>query len=285
VAKNKFFDKHYKTIEQAKQHYDVEKKLAEKLRNASKEDRRHLYTTIYDELYQSLPNNSIALRKVNSKVSDWVVAQRMKLLRTFLKPSMTFLEVGPGDCSLTIEVAKHVKKVYAVDVTKEFKEDLKYPENFELIISDGSSISVPDNCIDVVYSHQVMEHLHPDDALEQLFNIYRILVPGGVYICITPNRLSGPHDISWHFDAVATGLHLKEYTVTELYDLFRKVRFSEISYYKSYKEHHLSFPLSGLTRLFLKGLETLVDFLPYPLKRDVAGMPLLFRGMTVIGTK
>jgi ubiquinone/menaquinone biosynthesis C-methylase UbiE len=284
MIKNKFFDKHYKTIEEVKKHYDIERKLADHLRNASKEERKHLYTTVYNELYQNLPNNSIALRR-DPKASAWVVAQRMQLIKPFLKESITFLEIGPGDCSLTIEVAKHVNKAYAVDVTEKFKENLTPPSNFELIISDGSSIPVPDNSVDVVYSHQVMEHLHPEDALEQLFNIHRILVPGGIYICITPNRLSGPHDISWHFDAVATGLHLKEYTVTELYDLFHKAQFSKINYYKSYKDQNFSFRLSTPTRFLLKGLETFVDLFPYPLKRDIAGIPLLFRGMTVIGTK
>ena len=61
-----------------------------------------------------------------------------------------------------------------------------------------------------------MEHLHPDDALEQLQNIYSALVPGGIYLCITPNRLSGPQDVSRDFDMVATGFHLKEYTISEL---------------------------------------------------------------------
>jgi hypothetical protein len=73
-----------------------------------------------------------------------------------------------------------------------------------------------------------MEHLHPDDALEQLEGVWRALRPGGVYICITPNRLNGPHDISEHFDAVATGFHLKEYTVAELSRLFRKVGFRKV---------------------------------------------------------
>ena len=38
-----------------------------------------------------------------------------------------------------------------------------------------------------------------------LANLYRALKPGAVYVCITPNRLSGPHDISLYFDSVATG--------------------------------------------------------------------------------
>jgi hypothetical protein len=31
-----------------------------------------------------------------------------------------------------------------------------------------------------------MEHLHPEDAFEQLRNIIRALAPGGRYVCITP---------------------------------------------------------------------------------------------------
>jgi hypothetical protein len=64
----------------------------------------------------------------------------------------------------------------------------------------------------VAYSYQLMEHLHPGDALEQLVNIYQALKRDSVYCCVTPNRISGPHDISVYFDTVAQGLHLKEYS-------------------------------------------------------------------------
>jgi SAM-dependent methyltransferase len=285
MSKKKFVDKHCQNIEQVKKHYDIEKRLADSLKKATKEDRSHLYTRVYNELSQTLPNNSISLRKQKPQALAWVVAQRMQLIKSFLIAEHTFLELGPRDYSLTIEVAKYVKKAYAADVTEEFKDELKFPSNFELVISDGSNIPLADSSVDVVYSHQVMEHLHPDDAVEQLAEIMRVLVPGRIYVRITPNRLSGPHDISWHFDSVATGLHLKEYTVTELYDLFCGVKFSKISYYKSYKTHHIAIPLSRATQGFLKGVEALVSLFPYPLRRDVAGLPLLFWGMTIIGTK
>jgi ubiquinone/menaquinone biosynthesis C-methylase UbiE len=280
-----FKDKHYQTLEQLQVHYDIETALAKKLRNASKHERKELYTSVYDELYQQLPNNSMLIRKSKPQVSAWVVGQRMQLINHLLKPDSVFLEIGPGDCSLSFEVAKYAKTVYAVDVTEKFKEDLVWPQNCELVISDGSSIPVPDNSVDLAYSHQVMEHLHPDDALEQLQNVYKALAPGGVYICITPNRLSGPHDCSHYFDEVATGLHLKEYTVTELYTLFRRVGFSTVNYYKSYKQNHFKVPLVLPTLVLLKGLETGIGALPYSFRRNVAGTPLLFRGMTIVGTK
>jgi SAM-dependent methyltransferase len=285
MKRDKFRDKHYKTIEQVEQHYKIEKRLAQKLRNSTKEERKELYSAVYDELYQSLPNNSISLRNSSPEAASWVTSQRLQLIKQFLNPSITFLEIGPGDCSLCMEISKHVKKVYAVDVTEKFKDNLNCRSNFELIISDGSSIPLPENSVDVVYSHQVMEHLHPDDALDQLKNIHNVLVPGGVYICITPNRLSGPHDVSWHFDSIATGLHLKEYSVTELCDLFYEVGFSKVSYYKSYKDYHLILPLILPIRMLLKGIEGFLGLLPYPFRRDVSSLPLLFRGMTVVGKK
>ncbi len=74
-----------------------------------------------------------------------------------------------------------------------------------------------------------MEHLHPDDASDQLREIFRILRPGGVYLCITPNRLSGPHDISRYFSDTAQGLHLREYSAGELCELFQRAGFTDLT--------------------------------------------------------
>jgi SAM-dependent methyltransferase len=144
---------------------------------------------------------------------------------------------------------------------------------------------VPENSVDVAYSHQLMEHLHPDDALEQLQNIYQALKPGGIYICITPNRLSGPHDVSRYFDEVATGFHLKEYTVTELNDLFHAVGFSQVNWVKNSSKIHLEIPLFFGTIYPIKISEKILEKIPYTSRRKIASTPLLFRGMTMIGKK
>src|SRR5262249_53890709 len=137
---------------------------------------------------------------------------QLQFLRRFLKPSHHFLEIGAGDCALSLEVAKQVRRVCAVDVSSKLTESIPRPHNFELLLSDGCSVDVPDGAVDVAYSNQLMEHLHPEDAIRQLREVYRTVKPGGVYVCVTPNRVGGPYDISRHFDKVATGLHLKEYT-------------------------------------------------------------------------
>lgn len=85
-----------------------------------------------------------------------------------------------------IEIAKRVKRVYALDVSNELTENVVLPKNAELIMSDGVSIPVPGNSVDVAFSDQLMEHLHPDDAVEQLGNIYDALAPGARMFVLLP---------------------------------------------------------------------------------------------------
>ena len=267
---------------QIREHYDVERELADRLRNAPKEARSGLYKVLYDELFRRVPHHSMLSRKMSSEMSRENVDRQLKLLSRFLSKDATFLEVGPGDCALAFEVAKLVKKVYAVDVSEAITSTLSTPENFQLILSDGSSIHVPKGSINVVYSNQLMEHLHPDDALCQLKNILEALSPGGVYLCVTPNRLNGPHDISSYFDSVATGFHMREYTVTELSGLFRKVGFSETAAYIGGNGKYWRAPVFAATLC-----ETALQILPARLRRKIANIPLVrgIIGVRLVGIK
>jgi SAM-dependent methyltransferase len=217
-----------RTPARLRQHYEVERELADRLRRATREQRRSLYRSVYNELYQRVPDHPQLTRKSSPELTRLAVAPLQRLLQAYLRPETTFLEIGPGDCALSIAVAPRVRQVYGLDVSEEITHRTSLPSNFELILSDGTSVPLLPDSVDVALSNQLMEHLHPDDALEQLRGIWRALRPGGVYICITPNRLTGPHDISRYFDPVATGFHLKEYTVGELSRLFREVGFRTV---------------------------------------------------------
>lgn len=255
----------YQTVEQLREHYEIEKELAHTLRNASRQERRYLYCSLYDELYRRVPRHPQLTRKSSPLETTLAVSLQMKFLEPFLKKNITFLEVGPGACALSLEVARFAKQVYAVDISDEITKGLAPPPNFHLILSDGCSVPVPQNSVDVAYSNQLMEHLHPDDAAEQLESIYNALIPGGIYICITPNRLSGPHDVSKCFDEVATGFHLKEYTTVELISLFRKIGFSRVKVYLGAKGRYISFPVFPIVLY-----ETLLDKFPCKLRKTVA---------------
>ena len=271
-----------RTVEQIQQHYTIEKELAAKLRNAPEEDRQHLYNDLYDELYKRVPSHPLLTRKATPEASAKKASQKMRLIVKYLKPESVFLEVGSGDCLLSFEAAKQAKQVYAVDVSQEIVKYSTYPDNFKLIISDGSSVPLAQNTVTVAYSNQLMEHLHPDDALKQLRNIYQSIAPGGVYICITPNRLCGPHDVSKYFDEEATGFHLKEYTQTELSQLFYQVGFSKLKAYIGGKGIYLRFPL-----FLIKIVENILEQLPFKLRKKLGNfLPIrALLGVILVGQK
>lgn len=271
-----------RTPEQIREHYEIEKQLAQRLRNSTRQERQTLYSSLYDELFRSVPHHPQLTRKLSPEESAGKVAYEIRHFQSFLKRDTIFLEVGPGDCALSFEVTKLVKTVYAIDVSEEITKNLTHPPDFKLILSDGTSIPIPANSVDVAYSNQLMEHLHPDDALEQLHNIYDVLTPGGIYICISPNRLSGPHDISRHFDTVATGFHLKEYTVTELDHLFKATGFSKVRIFVPIKKMRIFLPVFPA-----KLCEKILGPLPHSLRKSLAsswlGTKLL--GIRLVGMK
>lgn len=241
-----------------------------------------LYSTLYDELCRRVPFHPQLTRKSAPQDVARLVATQMKLVRPFLRPEISFLEIGPGDCSLSFEVCKHVQEVFAVDVSDEITKSLTQPPNFHLILSDGSSVPVRPGSIHVAYSNQLMEHLHPDDALDQLRGLCAALAPGGVYICLTPNRLNGPHDISRDFDDEATGFHLKEYTIGELSRCFREVGFRQVRVYAGAKGRYIRLPTFPVTCA-----EKFLDLLPTRLGKWLARTVVarLVLGIRLVGVK
>lgn len=271
-----------RSVCQLREHYEVEKELAERLRSACKEERYRLYASVYDELFQRVAHHPQNTRKIDVERQQLALAAQMKLLRRFLTHDTVFMEIGPGDCSLSRAVASLAAKVYAIDVSQEITRDSHFPSNFELLLSDGASVPVPRNSINIAYSYQLMEHLHVDDAKEQVENIYAALAPGGVYVCVTPNRLSGPHDISKYFDKTSTGLHLKEYLTRELADIFRDVGFSKLRAYVGLGGHYLSTPVAPI-----RFIEKLAIVLPHRFHRWLAAaFPLrCFLGINLVAQK
>jgi SAM-dependent methyltransferase len=190
------------------------------------------------------------------------VAAQVAILSPFLRPDSTFLEVGAGDCALSAAVAPRVSKVYAVDVSEEVTRGVTLPASVDVRLSGGTDIPVPSASVDLVYSNQLMEHLHPEDALEQVGNIYDCLRPGGAYVCITPHRLTGPHDISAYFDDTPSGFHLKEYTISELASLFSSVGFSRVRVLVGARGRFVQ-----MRPLLAQTLETLLGRLPVRARR------------------
>ena len=103
---------------------------------------------------------------------------------------------------------------------------LKNSSRLELIEADllEALKRVDDASIDIFYSNDVFEHILDDEMGECMKQIRKKLSPDGIVVTITPNPLSGPHDISRLYLPVgskAKGFHFHEYTYGEISQLFR----------------------------------------------------------------
>lgn len=246
-------------------HYRLERGLADQLRAADKAARRGLYREVYDRLNRESPLYAERRAAPDTRDKARGLARLIAFVERFLPREGAVLEIGPGDAALSYALAPRVTEMVAVDVSREALTDAPPPSNFRFLLTDGFGLPVPDGSVVLVISNQLMEHLHPDDAFEQLQSVHRALAPGGAYVCITPSRLTGPHDVSKHFDPVATGLHLKEYTVGELADVFARAGFVAMSAYAGTKGRFVRLPV-----WLVRAVEAVVEPLPPKLRRAVA---------------
>lgn len=247
------------TTEQIQQHYSIEKELANLLRTAPRQERIHLYTYVYDQLYKRVPHHPmLTAKREQAQIRKTAVLRKTKMLAPYLQTDSVYMEIGAGDCLMSMEMAAKVQKVIAVEVSSVIAERKDIPENMSIeIISQPDEIPATPMSIDLAYSDQLAEHLHPEDFLAQCKNVYKSLRSGGNYVIVTPNQTNGPHDVSRGFDAIATGMHLKEYTYTELHHLMQEVGFKNVK------------PIVGFNGMYIRipapiifGLESLCKILP-----------------------
>lgn len=116
------------------------------------------------------------------------------------------LEIGCGDGYGAKILAPFSKSYTAIDKFKtENKYNLKDVNFIQMEVPHLTGL--PENKFDVVISFQLIEHIEDDITL--LSEIYRVLKPGGKFICTTPNRL---------MSLTRNPYHVREYTTKELFE-------------------------------------------------------------------
>lgn len=268
-----------RSMERIMEHYTIERKLADRLRAATPDKRNKLYGEVYDELFRSVPDHpQLSIDPVQR--SRQVLA-KLRFVSRFLNQDSCLMEIGAGDCVFSTHAAPSIRRGIVVDVSEEIVSAAADVENLDIVITDGVSLPVEAGSVDVAYSDQLMEHLHPDDAQSQLRNVVRALRPGGVYICITPNRVYGPHDVSRGFDEVATGFHLREYTAREIREMFLAAGFKKVHFYAGGKGRYVRMPtLVALTT------ERAFERLPRVIRDKVPSIaPYIVFGLNIVATR
>jgi len=233
-----------RTYEQLLNHYEVEKRIADRLRQTTSiEERKPIFKTMYDELFSKVPDHPRLTRRASAEATLAANRTKYKLVERFIDPSTVFAEFAPGDCRFSFEVCEHVARVYGIDISDQVGDAENNPENFSLVIYDGFSLDLTGETMDVVFSDQLLEHFHPDDTRPHLQSVYRILKTGGVYIFQTPHLFVGPGDISKYFCDEPEGFHLKEWTYSEILDLLSDVGYSSCRGYRKVKGTLIRLPL------------------------------------------
>ena len=229
-----------RTAERIRAHYLLERQLSDRLRNAPSASRGQVYGEVYAELFRTLPDHPQNAAPHHLGRSEREAA----LLRGFLPEGGAFLELGCGDASVCFEIAGKASTAYGLDVTDALVERDRAPPNFQFLATDGVNIPLPAHSVAFAYSNQLMEHLHPEDAEAQLREVFRVLAPGGKYLCITPNRLVGPHDVSIFFSYEARGFHLREYDYRSLRSLGLAAGFRRIEFHVVLKGRAIPLPFA-----------------------------------------
>ena len=107
----------------------------------------------------------------------------------YLNAADTVLELACGTGITTIEIAKRVKKVYAVDLSQRMidkaktKAEEQAVDNIEFSISAIEEINYPSESFDAVTAFNVLYFLR--DGEKALGQIHKMLKPGGVFLSAT----------------------------------------------------------------------------------------------------
>lgn len=193
--------------------------------------RKQLYSEFYERLTLFFRRNDPQKTSFGS-----FSPTLMPLLAPFIRGKVV-LDFGCGYGSATFEFGPHASTVIAAEVSRPMIEAMgatmrqkRLSNVVPVLLADDPERALSRwlGAIDVFYSNDVVEHLHPDDMRDHLALAARLLRPGGLYICITPNRITGPHDVSAHFlpyHSKAQGAHISEYSYRELCEAFRAAGF------------------------------------------------------------
>lgn len=203
--------------QQLRRHFDVERALASEIRAATAAERPELYRSLYPRLFAAVPDHPRLVRRGSPEATSRANRSRWSLLSRHVDESSTVLEIGPGDCLFARDVATRTRRVLGLDISDQRTPGEAWPRNLSLQLYDGRECpDLAEGEFDVVFSDQILEHIHPDDIPLHFSLAHRALRVEGCYLLRTPHRLSGPHDVSRYFSDEPKGFHLQEWTIRQI---------------------------------------------------------------------
>jgi ubiquinone/menaquinone biosynthesis C-methylase UbiE len=256
------------------------KELQEKLENELKDNllkdpSEKNFQEAYDKLHTFFTEQG-NVKSIYPTDLDWF----SKIFVDLSKTGNTVLDIGSGNGKLAIAMAKRGNKVIGLDVSKvavQIAQELQKKVGPDLPVEfkqgDARVLPFEDNKFDFITSQDLVEHISENDFIQHLKEVYRVLKPGGSYAFWTPSALRGGSSL---------GLHLKEYTISEMDNILRQLGFSyswfDLRFYrikiKVKLKQSLMFPVINYEKLLSK----IIKFIPEKLNKLL--VPRLFFQVT-----
>lgn len=231
----------------------LEFEYGRRLRECSSEERQDLYAEAYSKTVEAgaadMPED---IESRTAGTSRGLVTALQKICRK----SDSVLEVGCGRGYTCLNLAPYVESIVGTDVSEpSLRETDQVLKDHGVTNARTESVNAFDldkafepASFDKIISIDLIEHLHPDDALRHVKSACAALKPGGAIIVVSPNRVTGPHDITrTHFpdSREPKGFHLNELSQRELIETLRPFGFERFQPFAIHPVRWL--PFSGAT--------------------------------------
>jgi len=149
-----------------------------------------------------------------------------RFLENYMSVKGATLDLGAGYCHF-INNVRSVKK-YALDINEENLR-LYAQDDVELLIGNGTDISLPNASLDTVFASNVYEHFHTrEDVAGSFTEVRRTLRPGGRFVVLQPNFMYCSkhyfdffdHRLAFTHHAIAEGLQVAGFRIVRIIPQF-----------------------------------------------------------------
>lgn len=125
----------------------------------------------------------------------WKTSLITGMISKYFTEDSVILEIGPGAGRWTAVLLELASRLILVDISEKAleicRERFKGHSNIEYALLEEPNLDfISDESVDYVWSYDVFVHINPTDTRKYIFQVQRILRPGGCAIIHHPDQVS-----------------------------------------------------------------------------------------------